>query len=57
MDKIYENQRVSKSICHTARQAVRRRFIIYAGSCVALALCLGVGHRKFVTRFGVIRRG
>jgi len=29
---------------------------IYASSCIALALCCGDGHRKLVTRFGVMRR-
>jgi len=37
-------------------QTVRHHFNIYAGSCVALALWRGDGHRKLVTRFGVIRR-
>jgi len=37
-------------------QTVRHRFNMHAGSCVALALLRGDGHRKLVTRFGVIRR-
>jgi len=43
-------------LAYTTLQTVRHRFNIYAGSCVALALWRGVGHRKLVTRFGVIRR-
>jgi len=37
-------------------QTVRHRFNIYASSCVALALWRGNGHRKLVTRYGVIQR-
>jgi len=37
-------------------QMVRYRFNIYASSCVDLALCREVGHRKLVTRFSVIWR-
>jgi len=33
-------------------QTVRHRFNIYSSSCVALALCRGIRHRKLVTRFG-----
>jgi len=35
-------------------QTVRHRFNIYASSCVVLALWRGDGHRKLVTRFGVL---
>jgi len=35
-------------------QTVRHRFNIYSSSCVALALYRREGHRKPVTRFGVI---
>jgi len=41
---------------YIALQTVRHRFNIYASSCVVLALWRGDGHRKLVTRFGVIRR-
>jgi len=37
-------------------QTVRHRFNIYANNCVALALRRGDGHRKLVTRFGVMQR-
>jgi len=37
-------------------QTVRHRFNIYASSYVSFALWRGVGHRKLVTYFGVIRR-
>jgi len=40
----------------TVLQTVHHRFNIYAGSCVALALCHGDGHRKLVTPFAVIQR-
>jgi len=41
---------------YTALQTVRHRFNIYEDSCVALALWRGVGQRKLVQRFGVIRQ-
>jgi len=37
-------------------QMVWHRFNNYASNCVALVLWRGDGHRKLVTRFGVIRR-
>jgi len=36
-------------------QTVRHHFNFYASSCVSLALWRENGHRKLVTRFGVIR--
>jgi len=50
----FVSQRPAKS--YTALQTVRHRFNINAGSCVALAMWRGDGHRQIVTRFGVIRR-
>jgi len=47
----FESQRPTKSYT-----VVRHRLNIYAGSCVALALWCRDGHRKLVTRFGVILR-
>jgi len=41
---------------YCALQTVHHGFNIYVSSCVTLALCRGNGHRKLVTRFGVIRR-
>jgi len=41
---------------YSALETVRHRFNIYAGSCVALALWRGDGHRQVVTHLGVIRR-
>jgi len=40
----------------TAFQTVRRRFNIYAGSCVALALWREDGHRQLITHFGLKQR-
>jgi len=37
-------------------QTVCHRFNIYASNCVTMALWRVDGHRKLVTRFGVIRR-
>jgi len=49
------NPRTAKS--YTALQTVYHCFTIYASSCVALALLWrGIGHRKLVTRFLIIRR-
>jgi len=48
------NPRPAKS--YTALQTACHRFNIYASNCVALALWRGFGHRKLVTRFGVIQR-
>jgi len=41
---------------YIALQTIRHRFNICSSSCVALALWHGNGHRKLITRFGVIRR-
>jgi len=50
----FEFQRPAK-FC-TALQAFRHHFNIYTGSCFALVLLCGDGHRKLVTHFGVIRQ-
>jgi len=41
---------------YTALQMVCYCFNIYASNCVVLALWCEVGHRKLVTRFGIIRQ-
>jgi len=53
-DVYSSNPRPTKS--YTILQTVRHCFNIYESGCVALALWRGDGHRKLVTRFGVMRQ-
>jgi len=41
---------------HTALQTARNRFKMYANIGVAMPLSHGDGHRKLITRIGVLQR-
>jgi len=52
-----QNHKKDATLPPKAVQTIRHRFNIYASSYIAsVVVCRGDGHRKLVTRFGVIRR-